>query len=61
MRAARSCLAEPVMRSEVHHGGAMLADHEVPEDIHLDPVPLPRNANGKLLKRNLRDRLVATA
>jgi acyl-coenzyme A synthetase/AMP-(fatty) acid ligase len=50
-----------MMRSEVHHGGAMLADHEVPEDIHLDPVPLPRNANGKLLKRNLRDRLVATA
>lgn len=37
-----------------------LADYKVPETITLAPLPLPRNANGKLLKRELRDRLSRT-
>jgi len=39
------------------HVAAQLSDYKVPEDIHLESGPLPRNANGKLLKRALRDRL----
>jgi len=34
-----------------------LADYKVPETITFAPLPLPRNANGKLLKRELRERL----
>ena len=34
-----------------------LADYKVPETFTLLDVPLPRNANGKLLKRALRDAL----
>lgn len=34
-----------------------LADYKVPETFTLVDGPLPRNANGKLLKRTLRDRL----
>jgi long-chain acyl-CoA synthetase len=34
-----------------------LADYKVPESIVLLEEPLPRNANGKLLKRELRERL----
>jgi len=33
-----------------------LADYKVPETYTLDTAPLPRNANGKLLKRELRER-----
>jgi O-succinylbenzoic acid--CoA ligase len=36
------------------HCARLLADYKVPETITLSPEPLPRNANGKLLKRNLR-------
>lgn len=36
-----------------------LADYKVPESFTLLDEPLPRNANGKLLKRVLRDRLDA--
>ena len=37
-----------------------LADYKVPETITFAPLPLPRNANGKLLKRELRERLSRT-
>jgi long-chain acyl-CoA synthetase len=46
--------------AEVHpsdiknHCAARLADYKVPEKITISTEPLPRNANGKLLKRNLR-------
>jgi long-chain acyl-CoA synthetase len=36
-----------------------LADYKVPESFTLLGEPLPRNANGKLLKRMLRERLTA--
>ena len=36
------------------HCAAMLADYKVPESFTLSETPLPRNANGKLLKRELR-------
>ena len=36
-----------------------LADYKVPETYTLGFEPLPRNANGKLLKRQLRERLEA--
>jgi O-succinylbenzoic acid--CoA ligase len=38
------------------HCAARLADYKVPEEITLMDAPLPRNANGKLLKRQLRER-----
>lgn len=41
------------------HLAPLLSDYKVPEEIHVEPGPLPRNANGKLLKRELRARLVA--
>ncbi len=34
-----------------------LADYKVPETFTLETDPLPRNANGKLLKRHLRERV----
>ena len=37
--------------------GERLADYKVPESFTLRDEPLPRNANGKLLKRALRDAL----
>ena len=36
------------------HCAARLADYKVPEEIFFSDTPLPRNANGKLLKRSLR-------
>ncbi len=36
-----------------------LADYKVPESFTIQDEPLPRNANGKLLKRALRERLPA--
>jgi long-chain acyl-CoA synthetase len=39
---------------------ARLADYKVPETIVFADGPLPRNANGKLIKRELRERLAAT-
>ncbi|HET7524441.1 MAG TPA: AMP-binding protein [Burkholderiaceae bacterium] len=35
-----------------------LADYKVPETITLTTTPLPRNANGKLLKRELRQQVI---
>jgi acyl-CoA synthetase (AMP-forming)/AMP-acid ligase II len=37
------------------HCAQLLADYKVPETVTLSDKPLPRNANGKLLKRDLRD------
>jgi acyl-coenzyme A synthetase/AMP-(fatty) acid ligase len=34
-----------------------LSDYKVPETIALISEPLPRNANGKVMKRQLRDAL----
>jgi O-succinylbenzoic acid--CoA ligase len=41
------------------HCAALLADYKVPETITWSEAPLPRNANGKLMKRLLRDTLLA--
>jgi long-chain acyl-CoA synthetase len=35
-----------------------LADYKVPESFTLSTKPLPRNANGKLLKREMREQLI---
>ena len=37
-----------------------LADYKVPESWTLTTTPLPRNANGKLLKRELREQVIKT-
>ncbi len=41
------------------HCAARLADYKVPETITWSETPLPRNANGKLMKRLLRDTMLA--
>jgi O-succinylbenzoic acid--CoA ligase len=38
------------------HCAAQLADYKVPETLTWCDAPLPRNANGKLMKRLLRER-----
>jgi acyl-CoA synthetase (AMP-forming)/AMP-acid ligase II len=38
---------------------ARLSDYKVPESYSLGREPLPRNANGKLMKRVLRERLLS--
>jgi long-chain acyl-CoA synthetase len=43
------------------HVGERLAGFKVPVRIELRREPLPRNANGKILKRQLRDELVQSA
>jgi O-succinylbenzoic acid--CoA ligase len=43
------------------HCAAQLADYKVPETITWCDEPLPRNANGKLLKRQLREQLARQA
>jgi O-succinylbenzoic acid--CoA ligase len=40
------------------HCAARLADYKVPETFTWSDTPLPRNANGKLMKRLLREQLV---
>ena len=37
--------------------GERLSDYKVPETLSLTTEPQPRNANGKILKRQLRDAL----
>ena len=39
------------------HCGSLIARHKIPRYIWFLPEPLPRNANGKFLKRQLRDEL----
>ena len=56
---ARACLRRHAARAVAGRGAArhcagLLADYKVPETITLRDEPLPRNANGKLLKRDLR-------
>ena len=46
--------SEAVLRD---HCAQRLSDYKVPESITLSTTPLPRNANGKVLKRALRDQL----
>jgi long-chain acyl-CoA synthetase len=48
--ASSAVLAEDLQR----HCAGLLADYKVPESFTLSDRPLPRNANGKLLKRELR-------
>ena len=43
------------------HCAAQLADYKVPETFTWSDAPLPRNANGKVMKRVLRDALAAAA
>ena len=51
-------LREPASAEELRRFcGERLADYKVPESFTLLDEPLPRNANGKLLKRALRDAL----
>ena len=38
-----------------------LSDYKVPETMELISEPLPRNANGKVMKRQLRDALASTS
>jgi long-chain acyl-CoA synthetase len=42
------------------HCAARLADYKVPETLTWSDAPLPRNANGKVMKRVLRDGLLAS-
>jgi O-succinylbenzoic acid--CoA ligase len=42
------------------HCAARLADYKVPESLTWSENPLPRNANGKLMKRVLREQVTAT-
>jgi O-succinylbenzoic acid--CoA ligase len=54
--AARSAAGEPSALAEAMRAfcAERLADYKVPETIGLRDEPLPRNANGKLLKREMR-------
>ncbi|MGA1286130.1 MAG: class I adenylate-forming enzyme family protein [Rubrivivax sp.] len=56
-------LADPVVDAEMlrQHCLPRLSDYKVPESFTLQSTPLPRNANGKLLKREMRAALVAAA
>ena len=51
-------LRQPIQAEELQRFCAdQLADYKVPETFTLMDEPLPRNANGKLLKRALRDKV----
>ena len=39
--------------------GERLSDYKVPETMHVSTEPLPRNSNGKVMKRELRERLLS--
>jgi acyl-CoA synthetase (AMP-forming)/AMP-acid ligase II len=40
------------------HCAALLADYKVPDTFSFRSAPLPRNANGKMMKRELREELL---
>ena len=42
------------------HVKPRLSDYKVPESYTLSTAPLPRNANGKLMKREMRDELITS-
>ena len=52
LHAPGSTVDEDALR---RHCAERLADYEVPERFILSDVPLPRNANGKVIKRLLRE------
>ncbi len=56
---AFACVSDPGITEQTLRAWCAkhLADYKVPESVTLTDKPLPRNANGKLLKRVLRDRL----
>src|SRR5690606_19014520 len=51
--------ADPVIDAEAIRAfcAERLADYKVPETVTISAEPLPRNPNGKLLKRVLREKL----
>lgn len=55
LREGRTVAAEEL----IAYCGKHLADYKVPESVTLRAEPLPRNPNGKLLKRELRAQLLA--
>lgn len=51
----------PITIEDVHaHCSGQLADYKIPETITMLAEPLPRNAAGKVLKRELRERAICT-
>ena len=54
VHAPGTSLTEQAVRA---HCARQLADYKVPEAVVFEAEPLPRNANGKLLKRVLRERI----
>jgi long-chain acyl-CoA synthetase len=55
------CLKRAGATSEelARHCALELADYKVPDSFSFRPDPLPRNANGKVIKRQLRDELLS--
>ena len=55
------CLKRAGATSEelARHCALSLADYKVPDSFSFRPDPLPRNANGKVIKRQLRDELLS--
>jgi long-chain acyl-CoA synthetase len=54
------CLKRLGVTSEelARHCAALLADYKVPDTFSFRSDPLPRNANGKIMKRELKDQLM---
>ena len=50
---------EPTARELASFAAARIADYKVPETFTLQTEPLPRNANGKIVKSTLRARVLA--
>ena len=55
------CVRRASVTSEelARHCASLLADYKVPDTFSFRRDPLPRNANGKVMKRTLRDDLPA--
>jgi O-succinylbenzoic acid--CoA ligase len=52
----------PALEAELKaHCTVRLSDYKVPESYTVQSKPLPRNANGKLLKREMRDQVATVA
>jgi long-chain acyl-CoA synthetase len=56
--ALQHALQGELQRELQHFCAARLADYKVPETWTLTTTPLPRNANGKLLKREMRRQII---